>query len=120
MEQTSSGARPGYDRTTWKQLQQAMNDSPKFVDMLHNVRWEEGIPNDVATAVESYFAKSPDGKLGGEGSSMLENAKDKTFTAQRSTSPEPKGITVSAAKYSSEDAATIVEYTLAIIEFNRR
>ena len=56
-------------------MQVTMSDSSKFVDMMHNVPWEDGLPADVADAVENYLAVSPDGKLGvtGEGT-LLENA----------------------------------------------
>lgn len=46
---------------------------------------------------------------------------DTKFQAMRRT-PSPdntRGITISAAKFSSEDAATLVQYTIAIIEFTR-
>ena len=39
---------------------------------------------------------------------------------RRSPSPDnTRGITLSAAKYSSEDAATLVSYTIAIVEYTR-
>lgn len=46
---------------------------------------------------------------------------DTKFQAMRRT-PSPdntRGITIAAAKFSSEDAATLVQYTIAIIEFTR-
>lgn len=46
---------------------------------------------------------------------------DLSFRAQKRT-PSPdgtKGITISAAKYSSEDCATLVQYTIAIVEYTR-
>ena len=36
-----------FDRSQWKTMQQTMLDSAKFVDMLHNVPWEDGLPKDV-------------------------------------------------------------------------
>ena len=40
---------------------------------------------------------------------------------KRTPSPDnTKGITLAAAKYSSEDAATLVNYTIAIVEYTRR
>ena len=32
-----------FDRASWKLIQNSMNDSGKFVDMLHNVPWEDGL-----------------------------------------------------------------------------
>ena len=37
-------------------MQVTMNDTSKFVDMLHNVPWEDGLPNEVVEGVyESSF-----------------------------------------------------------------
>lgn len=44
-----------------------------------------------------------------------------TFAAKKRT-PSPdgtKGITIASAKYSSEDCATLVQYTIAIVEYTR-
>ncbi|XP_052089132.1 uncharacterized protein LOC127725852 isoform X10 [Mytilus californianus] len=112
----------GFDRAQWKNIQMTMNDSQKFVDMLHNVPWEDGLMDDVLRAVESYLSANKDGNLGvtGEGT-LLDHAQDVQFTARkRSPSPDnTKGITIAAAKYSSEDCATLVQYTIAIVEFSR-
>ncbi|KAL5010133.1 hypothetical protein ScPMuIL_012438 [Solemya velum] len=113
----------GIDKVQWKAMQMTLNDATKFVDMLHNVSWEDGLPDDVLRAVESYLATGRDGELGvtGEGT-LLENATDMSFKAvKRSPSPDnAKGITIAAAKYSSEDCATLVQYTIAIVEYTRR
>ena len=36
-----------FDRAAWKSMQHTMTDSTKFVDMLHNVSWEDGLSDDV-------------------------------------------------------------------------
>ncbi|XP_041355189.1 dynein gamma chain, flagellar outer arm-like isoform X3 [Gigantopelta aegis] len=110
-----------FDKTQWKQMQLTMSDSTKFVDMLHNVSWEDGLPEDVLTAVESYLCVGKDGQLGvtGEGS-LLDNAADKSWSAvKRTPSPDnSKGISIAAAKFSSEDCAVLVQYTIAIVEYS--
>ena len=35
------------DRVQWKGMQNTMQDTTKFVDMLHNVSWGDGLPDDV-------------------------------------------------------------------------
>lgn len=35
------------DRAHWKQLQSLMQDSVKFVELLHTIEWEEGLPNEI-------------------------------------------------------------------------
>lgn len=47
--------------------------------------------------------------------------KERSMVATRGTtgSGTPQGITLAAAKYSSEDAATLVNYTIAIVEYTQ-
>ncbi|OWF37572.1 Dynein heavy chain 5, axonemal [Mizuhopecten yessoensis] len=111
-----------FDRAQWKAMTLTMMDTTKFVDMMHNVPWEDGLSGDVLRAVESYLSTGKDGQLGvtGEGT-LLDHAQDLSFRAQKRT-PSPdgsKGITISAAKYASEDCATLVQYTIAIVEYTR-
>ena len=44
------------------------------------------------------------------------------MAVKRSASPQGRmgGISIAAAKYSSEDCATLVQYTIAIVEYTRR
>ena len=35
------------DRVQWKGMVNTMQDTTKFVDMLHNVSWVDGLPDDV-------------------------------------------------------------------------
>jgi hypothetical protein len=73
-------------------------------------------------AVESYLAKGKDGQLGitGEGL-LLENPKDINVTPTKLSETEKfKGITIAAARYASEDAATLVHYAIAVVEFTRQ
>ena len=44
-----------FDRQHWKIMQLAMTDVPKFVDMLHNVPWEDGLPPDTREGSLSYL-----------------------------------------------------------------
>ena len=47
---------------------------------------------------------------------------DKNFLAVKQRSPSPAsrgGLTISGAKYASEDCATLVHYTIAIVEYTR-
>ena len=40
-------SKDGFSRQSWKEMQQTMTDSGKFIDMLRNVPWEDGLDNDV-------------------------------------------------------------------------
>ena len=48
------GSDSRFDRGTWKVMQVTMNDTSKFVDMLHNVPWEDGLPSDVVQGKGSF------------------------------------------------------------------
>ena len=52
---------------------------------------------------------------------FIATEREKTLVATRGTtgSGTPQGITLAAAKYSSEDAATLVNYTIAIVEYTQ-
>lgn len=41
-----------FDRAQWKSMASTMNDSTKFVDMMHNVSWQDGLPSDVLQGKE--------------------------------------------------------------------
>lgn len=41
------GSSEKFDRAAWKSMQHTMTDSTKFVDMLHNVSWEDGLSDEV-------------------------------------------------------------------------
>lgn len=64
------------DRSHWKQLQNLMQDSVKFVELLHSIEWEDGLSAEVTQVVESYLNKSKDDQAGitGEGS-LLDSSK---------------------------------------------
>jgi hypothetical protein len=48
----SSGDR--YDRQAWKTMMQSVNDPAKLVEMLHNVKWENGLKPDVTQGWHCY------------------------------------------------------------------
>lgn len=48
-----------FDRVQWKAMQQTMTDVSKFVDMLHNVPWEDGLSDDVLRGEVGFRFISP-------------------------------------------------------------
>jgi len=36
-----------YDRQQWKTMQQTMSDANKYVDLLHSVPWQDGLPTEL-------------------------------------------------------------------------
>ena len=72
-------------------------------------------------AVESYLAKGKEGQLGVTGEGFLLETKEINISASKGAiDQEYKGITVAAARYASEDAATLVHYVIAVIEYTRQ
>lgn len=105
------------DRNQWKQYQNMMIDSARFVDLLNGIEWEEGLSVETIQSVESYLSKGKDGQIGitGEGS-LIDSSKDVNIPAAKS---EAKGITISAARYASEDASILVHFAIAILEYSK-
>ncbi len=130
------------DRNQWKQYTSLMADSGRFLDILHGINWQDGLNLDVANgikfqfiyskkkkkkislsslAVEAYIAKGRDGiseGITGEGS-LLDNAKGFHVPAVRGTSSHENRITLAAARYASEEAAALVHYVIALIEYTK-
>ena len=107
------------DRNQWKQYQNMMIDSARFVDLLYGIEWEEGLTVETIQSVESYLSKGKDGQIGitGEGS-LIESSKDVNIPAVKSIDA-PKGITISAARYASEDASILVHFAIAVLEYSK-
>nr|XP_014351636.1 PREDICTED: dynein heavy chain 8, axonemal-like [Latimeria chalumnae] len=122
------------DKVKWKMLQNSIGDSGKFIEMIHNVaKSENGLPDEVLKEVESYLRKPKESYQGvtGEGS-LLGNAAPyatlQSITAAKKFSAGEKGqtrhvgkaaITIASARYSSEDAATLVAFVVALVEYTR-
>ena len=58
------------EKQKWKQMQVILKDSSKFVDMLHELDWENGLEQNILANTEYYLPKNRDGGEGvtGEGS----------------------------------------------------
>ena len=46
------------DRNQWKQFQNIMMDSAKFVDMLFAIEWEEGLPVETIQGKKKYNSQN--------------------------------------------------------------
>ncbi|EDO44670.1 predicted protein, partial [Nematostella vectensis] len=119
------------DRASWKSIQQIMNDSQRFVETLHHLNWKEGLSSEILRGVQSFFVTSSEGNLGvtddlgsaaagASASNYIGSPSGRsTATPSGSVSRKIQGITIAAAKYSSEDAAVLVEYAIALVEYTR-
>ena len=45
------------DRALWKSIQQIMQDSQKFCELMNNYNWCDGLSDDVLKTVVAMFAK---------------------------------------------------------------
>ncbi|XP_051780690.1 uncharacterized protein LOC114649411 [Erpetoichthys calabaricus] len=116
------------DKNWWKTLQNYVSDSSKFVELIHNIaQLEDGLQDEVLKEVEAYLAKPTEGNLGvtGEGSLLADAAPyatpqtitpAKKFSASDSNTGKG-GITIAAARYSSEEAAVLVAFVVALVEY---
>ncbi|XP_069830783.1 uncharacterized protein [Dendropsophus ebraccatus] len=122
------------DRARWKKIQLQIGETSKFVEMIHQIaKLEDGLPDQTVKDVEAYLGKAKEGSSGvtGEGS-LLENAAP--YATPQSITPAKKyshvdysknkdakagGITIATARYSSEDAASLVAFVVAIVEYTR-
>ncbi|KAM8953036.1 dynein axonemal heavy chain 5-like [Pelodytes ibericus] len=122
------------DRARWKNLQYNVGDSSKFVDMINQIaKLEDGLPDQTLKDIETYLGRAKEGTHGvtGEGS-LLENAVP--HATPQSITPAKKyshvdnskiknvkkgEITIATARYSSEDAASLVAFIVAIVEYTR-
>lgn len=95
------------DRKIWKTIQQIMQDSQKFCELMNTYNWCEGVSDDVMNTVVSFFAPGEEIPL---------------ITRQDPVTPNKSdaGISLQAARFSSEDAAQIVEYVQKVIYFTRK
>jgi hypothetical protein len=46
------------DKNQWKQYQNMMNDSGRFVELLHQIEWEEGLTPEVIQG-QFFFVNFP-------------------------------------------------------------
>ncbi|XP_077137822.1 dynein axonemal heavy chain 5-like [Ranitomeya variabilis] len=122
------------DRARWKNIQYQIGETSKFVEMIHQIaRLEDGLPDQTVKDVEAYLGKAKEGSHGvtGEGS-LLENAapnatpqsitpakKYSHIDSKKNKDAKGGGITIATARYSSEDAASLVAFVVAIIEYTR-
>ncbi|XP_066429677.1 uncharacterized protein [Eleutherodactylus coqui] len=122
------------DRARWKKIQHHIGETSKFVEMIHQIaELEDGLPDETLKDVEAYLGKAKEGSHGvtGEGS-LLENAAP--YATVQSITPAKKyshidhskskgtkggGITIATARYSLEDAASLVAFVVAIVEYTR-
>ncbi|XP_063775387.1 uncharacterized protein LOC134910927 [Pseudophryne corroboree] len=122
------------DKARWKNIQYHIGESSKFVEMIHQIaKLEDGLPEYTMKDVEAYLGRASEGSHGvtGEGS-LLENAAP--YATPQSITPAKKyshtdynkskdakrrGITIAAARYSSEDAASLVAFVVAVVEYTR-
>ncbi|XP_071801693.1 uncharacterized protein [Asterias amurensis] len=112
------------DKQRWKHMQNMLNDSTKFVEILQGIDWENGLDTNIRLNVEHYLPKPKgDGEgVTGEGS-LLEvpgGAKLPASSRRSPSSMESGGITIAAVRYSSEDAGNLVAYICSLVEYSHQ
>ena len=96
-------------------LQQAIGDSQRFLDLLNSLKWEDGLPAEAVSLIESKLATSHNNS-GTQGERH-------PSTADSVSSASEKGarglITVSMAKHAAESAAFLCGFAVSIVEYQR-
>ena len=116
MKQLSSSANATeMEKEQWHAIQIAIGDSQKFLDMLKNLKWEEGLSTNAVNLILSKLA------VPGKNVPLDFESKIGGSDGKFSTSPVVKKagiITVSMARYAAESAALMCNFAKSIVEYN--
>lgn len=86
-----------------------MGDSQRFLDLINNLNWQEGLSREAVDLVESTLATSHTRGL---------DTTTSTADSTSSSGTEHGGlITVSMAKHASEAAACMCSFAIAIVDY---
>lgn len=102
-----------------------VGEAQKVVDTLQQVSWEEGLHPDIATLIETHLSPNSSTE---QGTSTTADTHRQTrrdtkikmsrFSKQAKTTEATPVITLANAKYASEDAATLMQYLNALLEYH--
>ena len=93
------------DREQWNAIQLAISDSQKFLDLIKNLKWENGLSADAVNLIRSRLSMDED--TGSDG-------------CRRSLSgfKQSELITISMARHAAESAAHMCAFAVSIVKYN--
>ena len=100
------------EREQWAQLQLAIGDSQRFLDLLNSLKWEDGLQKEAIALIESKLATSRN-----SGDLVLKDSQPSTADSVSSGASQSGIITVSMAKHAAESAASMCGFAVAIVEY---
>ncbi len=99
------------EREQWAQLQLAIGDSQRFLDLLNSLKWEDGLQKEAIALIESKLATS-------HNSGIAQDSQPSTADSVSSGASQTGIITVAMAKYAAESAASMCGFAVAIVEYH--
>lgn len=113
------------DREQWSAIQLQIGDPQKFVEAVQQVPWEDGLSAELANLIEDYLSPTT---VAEQGSSTASGETQKTRVMRRRISKiqypgarqqeASSGITLAAAKHASADAAVLMAFVIAILDYH--
>ena len=99
------------ERDQWGQLQLAIGDSQRFLDLINSLKWEDGLHKDAIKLIESKLATSRNSRSSNIDSNVS------TSDSVTSRTSHTGLVTVSMAKHAAESAASMCGFAVAIVEY---
>ena len=104
------------EKEQWGQLQLAIGDSQRFLDLINSLKWEDGLHKDAIALIESKLATSRNSKTttnagAGAGSEVS------TADSLSSVTSQTGLVTVPMAKHAAESAGSMCAFAVAIVEY---
>ncbi|XP_052821623.1 dynein axonemal heavy chain 5 isoform X2 [Octopus bimaculoides] len=111
----SSGHYKNKFQISWKAVQHILSESKKFINLIHNFSFEQGLKPSVIQAISSYLSPQE----------IQINLQSIQTAVQSDTSVQHvckvlpgNGITVAEAKHASKDVAILLQYVLSLVVYS--
>ncbi len=98
------------EKEQWNSILLAMGDSQKFMDMMNNLKWEDGLSTDASNLILSRLAV-PGRNV------PISDTNVSTDKADEKSKGKESLITVSMARYAAEAAGFMCAFAVAIVQY---
>ena len=99
------------DKEQWNGIQSAIGDSQKFLDLIKNLKWENGLSADAVNLITSRLAMDEDA-----GSDVGHRRSSLSLSSPGAVAGEL--ITISMARYAAESAAHMCAFAVSIVKYS--
>ena len=105
---TVANSKSGSERDYWTQLQLAIGDSQHFLDLINNLKWEDGLSQDSIDLIESKLSTNYNN----------DNSNNDGDSSQPPLVPTSSSlISVSMARHASESVSVLCEFAVSIVQY---